>query len=834
MMHKKIIFISGLLFLVCITPSVAIQEQKRGILSHIPTEKSLSPQTALPATSSALQKNKAPISSIIKKNEEAQKPPYVKQNIIIPTMPTPPPVKTMPVQQQKEEEPEEITPEEITDPEEAVQKTEDEIKILETAKQEIIEEQKVTFYFEEATLKNLVHYIETLFNITFLPDDAVEPVLQGNGILKGHKISFKTNRSLTREEAWDVFVRLLDLAGLSLVPGATKDVYRITSSIAANKDALPLYIGTSPEKLPDNAEKIRYVYFVRNSSLATVQNIISALASVTAKINTFADLDAIIITDKSVNIRSLMKIINEFDDSPPEAMSVIKLKTTDATTVAKLYQDLTATQTTGANRFFGQKKQSQSMYFPTDARIIPEIRTNSLILIGKKAALQKIEDFIIKNIDIELDVPYSPLHIYSLQYTNAEKITNILQQVVAFGQGTIAQQGGVFDGQEYFDRDIKIIPEPIGNNLIIKAEETDYKKLHNIIKQLDVLQPQVVIEIMIIDLAATNTKSLGSQIHNKSDGSIIKNINLQTAHAGSVIQNTGSTLLSNLVSLATGGQGTTSLTIGNAVNGVWGVFNVLSTQTDTKILSNPFLLTTNNYTASFTYGSTKQIQTATVNTNASYTPVKANLTISITPQININNEIAMDIIIDSSDFTGVTAGAAQGNTTTKKITTSANVKNREVLAIGGITKNKVVKTFSKTPFFGDIPILGHFFKRTEKQYIRSNLLIFISPRIIEIQAEESSLDIYTQRKAEKIRMTSMETNKHTKNDPIDKGFFETSKDKFIDSIDTFMDADSFDNGYKKTKKQIGSHRKQERKITNNLPPKKPRIKRTRKTRKKDA
>ncbi|MCF7900426.1 hypothetical protein K9K77_02870 [Candidatus Babeliales bacterium] len=825
MIHKKIILIRGLLFLVYITPSFAIQEQKRGILSHIPTEKSLPSQTNLPTAPSLSKKNEPPVSLKQKPVPLAEK--KLKENILTSVMPTPPPVKITPVQQKKEQEPE-ILPEETKDPEEATKKTEDEIKVLEKAKQEIVDEQKVTFYFEDATLKNLVKYMETLFNITFLPDDVVEPVLQGNGVLKGHKISFKTNRSLTREEAWDVFVRILDLSGLSLVPGATSDVYRITSSTAANKDALPLYVGTDPEKLPDNAEKIRYIYFVRNSSLATVQSIISALASVTAKINSFSDLDAIIITDKSINIKSLMKIIHEFDDSPPEAMSVIKLKTTDATTVAKLYQDLTATQTTGANRYFGQKKQPQSMYFPTDARIIPEVRTNSLILIGKKAALQKIEDFIIKNIDIELDIPYSPLHIYSLQYTNAEKITNILQQVVVFGQGTIAQQGGVIDGQEYFDRDVKIIPEPVGNNLIIKAEESDYKKLESIIKQLDVLQPQVAIEVMIIDLSSTNTKNLGSQIHNKSDGSLIKNVNMQTAHSGNPIQLNGtSSLLGNLVSLATGTPGTTSLTIGNAVNGVWGVFNILSTHAETTILSNPFLLTTNNYAASFTYGSTKQVQNATVNTNESYTPVTASLAISITPQININNEISMDIVIDNSEFTGVTAGAAAGNTTTKKITTSASVKNREVLALGGITRNKIVKTFSKTPLLGDIPILGQFFKRTNKVYTRSNLLIFISPRIIETKSEDSSIDFYTQRKAEQVRKRSIESNKYTKNDPIDKGFFETSKDKFIDSIDSFMDADAFDNGYKKTQKQIRSHRKKELKVAKNLPQKNPQLKRSR-------
>jgi general secretion pathway protein D len=853
MMRKQILkSLTFSLFLVTLLS--ATQEKKRGILSHIPAETkkdSSSNAPVQPPNSKAQLTSKPKAPSVVapgplagKKLQESRsiptlKPTYPVQpvqeslKIKMSSLPTPPPVNPLTTPKKETSKKETVQDvEELREPEAAPQKSEEEKAAFEKAKHEVIEEQKVTFYFEDATLQNLVKYMEGLFDLTFLPDDAVNPVLQGNGVVKGHKISFKTNRSLTRQEAWDVFVRLLDISGLTLVPGATADVYRITSVTAANKDALPLYMGTDPEKLPNNAEKIRYVYFVKNSALATIQAIISSLVSTTAKVNSFADLDAIIITDKSINIKSLMKIIREFDESPPEAMSIIKLKTTDATTVAKLYQDLTLTQTTGSNRYFAQKKQPQSMYFPSDARIIPETRTNSLILIGRKAALKKIEDFIIKHIDIDLDIPYSPLNIYSLQHTSAEKITTLLEQVIAFGQGTIAQEGGVINGQKYFDRDVKIIPEPVGNNLIIKAEDDDYRKLKKIITELDVVQPQVAIEIMIVDITASNEKMLSAQLRNKTDGSLLTNINAQAAHAGSVVQNaTTSSLLGDLVSLAQGGAGTTSLTIGNAATGVWGVFNALSKHTDIKVVSNPFLLTTNNYAASFTFGSTKQVQTSTVNSAPAYTPIKANLAITITPQININNEVAMDISIDITEFSGAGTDATAGNTSTKKIVSSASIKNQEVLALGGITRNKIDKTFSKTPILGDIPILGQLFKKTQKIYVRSNLLIFISPRVITAKSNES-IDFYTQRKAGTIRERSLELTKHTKHDPIDKGFFEQSNDKFINSVDSFLDPDSFDNGYKKTQNKIKADRKKENMLANNQPKKKVRTRRTQNRRKK--
>lgn len=787
-------FIASLaVFIFC--SSLNAEEQKRGILSHIPKDKPLVSKNSLSTISPAPQVPQKKLALSDDQKELVLPPP--------PSGITITPTKKSPGKEEK-------TPKEEITPEPAQEKSYQEKEQFEKAKNEVIENQKVNFYFEDATLQNIVKYIETLFNITFLPDDAVDPILSGNGTLKGHKVSFKTNKALSRQEAWDVFVRLLDIAGLTIVPGSTSSLYRITSVTAANKDALPLYIGIDRNKIPTNAEKIRYVYFVKNNSLATIQSIVSSLASTTAKVDSFPDLDALIICDKAINIRSLMEIVHEFDETLPEAMSIIKLNKTDATTIAKLYQSLTQTETVGANRYYAQKKQPQSLYFPSDARIIPDIRTNSLIVIGRKEAIKKIEDFITKHIDIELDLPYSPLHIYSVQHTTAEKIMTILNQVISFGQGTIAQQGGVLGGQKYFDRDIKITPEPAGNNLIIRANEDDYKKLKEIIKELDVLQPQIAIEILIVDVTATNKKEWETQIRNKSDGSLISNVNAQTSGIGSITAASGGGLLGDLVSLISGSQGSSMLSVGNATNGVWGLFKVLNEHSDVKVLSNPFLLSTNNYAASFTFGETRQIQTATINEAGSFTDANASLSINITPQINSNNEIAMDIDIDITEFSNAATTEAQGgNTSSKKIKTAANVNNQEVLALGGITRNKIDNVVLKTPLLGDIPLLGNLFRSKTKTYTRSNLLIFISPRIITSESQKS-IDFYTQTKIALAQKATRTNNASIAKDPIDRAFFNTSQDNFSNTVDTFMNPRSYESGYKTNKKLLNTQRKKEK------------------------
>lgn len=670
--------------------------------------------------------------------------------------------------------------------------------INEKLKKEEKDQQMVRFYFEDATLENLVRYIEELYDVKFFTDDDLNPVPTGGALLKGHKITFTTNKPLTRKEAWDLFLKFLDMAGLSVVPGEVKNFYRITTLSNANKEVLPTYFDTKLDLIPNNSTKVRYVFFVKNTPLGTIQQVVSAFSSSTAgPILSFPDLNALIITDKGVNIRSLMKIVKEFDEEMPEAMSVLKLKRSDATDVAKLYQSLTQAEAPkGAARFMTQRNQPKSLYFPANARIIPEPRTNSLILLGPKAALAKIEEFIVKHVDVELDMPYSPLHIYKLQHTQAANIAQILNSTATkFGSGTpAAQYGGVRDGNQYFGP-MTITPETSGNRLVIKAEENDYIKLKEIIKKLDVPQPQAIIEVLIVDVQTSNDKIFGTQIRNKSENSFIKNVDFQRTglpvtggnYAGVVNASNGS-LLGNLISLASSAaSGSTMLSVGTNKSGIWGIMSLLQQSSKTDIISNPFLLTTNNYKANVTLGSTRNVVTSTVTTNGAaqsgYSQMSANLSVSIVPQISTDGSIQMDMNIVISDFTA--SSVSSGDTISKTINTSAIVQNREVLVLGGIVKNKITHEIRKTPLLGDIPGLGWLFKSKAKVATKSNVLIFVSPQIIYPGMEETSTE-YMQHKANVTNEIAKKYGETATKDPINNFFFQDNNDETIEYINDFM------------------------------------------------
>src|SRR5205807_2633970 len=116
----------------------------------------------------------------------------------------------------------------------------------------------IEFNFENAGLDNLVQQIQEIFEVTFITDDALQPLPQGKKSIKGNKISFKTHVPLSKKGAWNLFLSFLDLAGFAVIPHTDPKMFRITSIEAARKSPLPSYIGVDYTTLPDSDEIIRY------------------------------------------------------------------------------------------------------------------------------------------------------------------------------------------------------------------------------------------------------------------------------------------------------------------------------------------------------------------------------------------------------------------------------------------------------------------------------------------------------------------------------------------------------------------------------------------------
>ncbi|HLE76170.1 MAG TPA: secretin N-terminal domain-containing protein, partial [Candidatus Babeliales bacterium] len=606
---------------------------------------------------------------------------------------------------------------------------------------------------------------------------------------------FKTNDPVTRQEAWNLFITFLNISGFSIVQQPDPSIYRIQTIQSAQRAPIPTFIGVHYETLPENDEMIRYLYFIENATIESMRAIIPSLQSGSAAAPIWlSEQKAFILTDLSYNIRALMAIVKELDKvTMPQAMSVLKLRQADAVEVKKLYDELTSQTDQGsAFRPFGARKQPTAIYFPENAKIIAEPRTNSLIILGPQDVIAKIEDFIVKHVDVALDQPYSPLYTYQLQYADAKTIAEIMNTTTKLGQNTEVGKAGGVRGSDKYLQPMNFTAEPSTNKLIIKGDYQDYMMAKQIIEDLDKPQPQVAIDVLILSVRLIDNKQIGTQLRSKIpglDGILGQNVKFQTsglraggAPSGIVTNTSGNgvdRLLGNLINLVTQAPvGNTIVTFGQDLFGVWGLFQALRTITNVQVVSNPFLFASNKTPAKVSIGETRRVVSGTIQsgdvTTETRTDDQANLSVEITPQINSDGMIVLALKVDITEFTDP-EDPNSARKTTKLVQTQAIVGDREVLALGGLIRDISSTNVSKTPLLGDIPLIGWLFKNKAKAADKDSLLILMSTKIIPPHAT-SDVNEYTKERLYTYRSTMGEIGQSdSPQDPIHRLFFADKK-----------------------------------------------------------
>jgi general secretion pathway protein D len=695
----------------------------------------------------------------------------------------------------KEEAPASAQPEVINEP--AKKKPIRELPVQPTEQ----EDATIEFHFENADLDALVTQISDLYGLTFISDDSISPLAPNTKTIKGHKISFKTQQPLTKTQAWNLFLTFLDIAGFAVIAEEDPKIKRIVTLDIAKKSPLPAFIGTAAASLPNNDQMIRYVYFIENGQVETLAKIAVQLASLNSSVAVLQEAKALVITDKAYNVKSLLNIITELDKvTMPQAMSVLKLRRADAREVEALYKSLVNMDEKALQqqRFLPPRKASPSSYFPENVGVFAEPRTNSLILLGAQDAITRIEDFIIQSVDIDLTQPYSPFFVIQLRYANASDIANIMNEVTKFGANTEAGKAGGVRGNDKYLKPIFFTPETTTNRIIVKGDYDDYLKAKEVITKLDAPQPQVAIEVLLLDVAVNKRKQLGAQIRTRepgTEGFFGTNVKYQTSGlfgTKAIVENpTGAgvnRLLGNLLNLVSTGvaAGNTIISLGDSLN-VWAIIQALDAISNVQVLANPFLVATNKTEASVSLGEIRRLVTGTIIGTSDVNTVgdaPAKLLVKITPQINSDGMIVLDVTVSLSQFVGV-ANPDNAVRTDRTVKTRTIVSDKEVIALGGLIHNLIDDTATKVPILGDIPILGWLFKNKQKIDNKENLLILISARILEPEAYDA-VTAYTDTHISDYTDTLNEMRIGAeRRDPINRWFFtpdnlnERATDDFI-------------------------------------------------------
>jgi len=269
------------------------------------------------------------------------------------------------------------------------------------------------------------------------------------------------------------------------------------------------------------------------------------------------------------------------------------------------------------------------------------------------------------------------------------------------------------------------------NVLMVRETAKGMEEIRKTLRKFDVEVEQVLVEARLVTARSSITKDLGVKWgfgYNDVDNGkgIILNNNI-----GSIDFGSPPTAAGLMVDLGATVANPTSIAIGIKPGGsaLLGLeLSALESNGQAEIISQPKIVTMNGKTASIESG--REIPFQTVEDGEVKIEFKdVVLRLEVTPRINPGDRIAMDLLI-KQDSLGDTTFNGQITIDNNELVTSVVVPDGQTIVLGGVFQNESSETVNKTPLLGDLPVLGNLFKNKENTGIKTELLIFITPKLI--------------------------------------------------------------------------------------------------------
>ncbi len=327
------------------------------------------------------------------------------------------------------------------------------------------------------------------------------------------------------------------------------------------------------------------------------------------------------------------------------------------------------------------------------------------------------------------------------------------------GGGTTQGQGPVGrtqDGRLVNVRDlsnITVIPDPNTNSLIVVGDPEIAAFVQEILDQLDRIPEQVMIETMIVEATLDESMKLGVEWSsvmsdplglNNSTGTANQNFGLQTANPP--LQGFRYTL--------TGPDYTAFI-------------NALKSDDKFQVLSTPSIFTSNNVEAEINISqsipyvlSTREDNNGNLTFNYAFQDV--GIVLTVTPRITSNGYVSLDVVQTANDLQGFTDFNAP-IVNQRQAQTTVSVRDGHTIVLGGIMRTVVTSSVKKIPLLGDIPILGEIFKTRDNSQTKTELMVFLTPRVVRDDDDAQNL------RQEKESQLSPETQKTIANSKGGKG-----------------------------------------------------------------
>ena len=592
----------------------------------------------------------------------------------------------------------------------------------------------ITMNFKDVDLQVFIKFVSELTGKNFL----VDPNVKGT-------VTIISPQKVTVDEVYKVFLSVLEVNGFTVIEAG--QVSKIVPTAAAKTKATETFL---EKKLRTPEDKIvTQLVPIKHADAVNLGRLLASLVEKTGLLVPYAETNTLIVIDSLSNINRLLRIITELDVPGDEEIWVTQLKYAKADDLAKklatLFQERRGA-TAGAAQQAGVVR--------ADLKILPDERTNSLVVLAGPSPMAKIK-LLVDKLDQRQDRPRENIHIYPLQNAVAENLAKVLMEIP--GKGTKDEKAKAAP----VSKDVQISADKATNTLVIIAEPEEYAILEEIIRKLDEPRTMVYVEALILEVSASKALDLGVEwrLGDTYDGGYGAG-----KPGGVYFGGSRGGESSNADNFSSGGGlplGFVAGVIGKGITlgsitfpTISAFVRAVKTDSDFNVISTPQILTLDNEEASIEVGKNIPFVTQVVESNQTTDrPIQnfqykdVGVTLKVTPQINEDGFIRLKVEESVKAVISQTAlgGTVLAPTTTYRTAkTSITVKNGETAVIGGLIETRLDRGTTQTPCLGNIPAFGWLFKTTSDRDEKTNLMVFLTPRIT--RSAEEVKQIYDQKR----------------------------------------------------------------------------------------
>ncbi|MDA9988001.1 type II secretion system secretin GspD [Luminiphilus sp.] len=397
-------------------------------------------------------------------------------------------------------------------------------------------------------------------------------------------------------------------------------------------------------------------------------------------------------------------------------------------------------------------------------RILPVERLNSILVVSPRAAYIEMVGNWVEQLDtIDEPASESTLNVYEVLNGNAGQMAMLLSTIfgedgssgtsgagksqVAPGMQSQRSGGGSGNGGSggmpstgagqsmggssfALGESIRVVSDDYNNALLVYASPYEYAKIERILEKLDVVATQVLIEASIVEVQLIDGLQYGLEW-------IFQN------GIGSDYSGKGTLDLLGAAGLSTVAPGF-SYEVSNSAGDMKAVVNALAEESLVNVISTPSVLVLDNHTAAIHVGDQQPIQSMVSVTDGGVAQTSieykdTGVKLEVTPSVNDGGLVTLDIMQSVTDVGPEDSATGQRSFTERQVSSRIAVRSGASVVLGGLIRDNDAKSKSGVPLLMDIPVLGSLFSNTSNTLVRTELLVFITPKVVETDDELRAL-----------------------------------------------------------------------------------------------